>query len=315
MQKSFSHPKKILTLLIVCIALLMAGCSIGTSPVDNGQTPSEQPGITDAELDTLFITELSGPTLPSSEKPSESICTDYTSRGLLRICYTNDTDAKLKLQVMMGDHVIAYDLKGDGSNEDFPLQFGNGEYTARIMQNIQNDEYYAVESCTFDVAIANDNDVYLNSVQNINWNYAMAPIQDVRYIISRSLTNPDENDLDFSCAEDLYNYVIENIQYDPDKIFNILYNYLPDIQKTYADGTGICYDYASLFAAMLRSINIPAKLVKGYASYNPDVYHAWNEVYIDGKWIVIDTTKDSSSSGIPTQIQKSSTDYTTVYEY
>ena len=45
---------------------------------------------------------------------------------------------------------------------------------------------------------------------------------------------------------------------------------------------------------MLRSQDIPAKLVKGYASWT-DVYHAWNEVYIasEGRWVIVDTTYDS----------------------
>jgi hypothetical protein len=57
---------------------------------------------------------------------------------------------------------------------------------------------------------------------------------------------------------------------------------------------GICYDFASLFAGMLRSIGIPAKLVKGYAD-NIDGYHAWNEVYIKetDEWITIDTSFDA----------------------
>lgn len=44
---------------------------------------------------------------------------------------------------------------------------------------------------------------------------------------------------------------------------------------------------------MLRSQNIPAKLIKGYTP-NAHGYHAWNEVY-DEKledWVIIDTTYD-----------------------
>lgn len=47
--------------------------------------------------------------------------------------------------------------------------------------------------------------------------------------------------------------------------------------------SGICFDYASLGAAMLRSVGIPARIVTGYVSPN-DFYHAWIMVYIDGTW-------------------------------
>jgi len=94
-----------------------------------------------------------------------------------------------------------------------------------------------------------------------------------------------------------------------------MYDYLPDIEKTYLEETGICYDYAALFAAMLRSIGIPTKLVKGYSKENPEVYHAWNEVLINGTWIVVDTTLDASEPKDKTQMSKTSSDYLKVYEY
>ena len=45
--------------------------------------------------------------------------------------------------------------------------------------------------------------------------------------------------------------------------------------------------YSSLLASMLRSLDVPTKLVTGYVA--PDyLYHAWNEVYIEGTgWVRI----------------------------
>ena len=59
--------------------------------------------------------------------------------------------------------------------------------------------------------------------------------------------------------------------------------YLPDVDEILASGKGICFDYASLMAAMLRSQNIPTKLVVGYTGY---VYHAWINVYAqESGWV------------------------------
>ena len=63
--------------------------------------------------------------------------------------------------------------------------------------------------------------------------------------------------------------------------------YVPDPDATLASGTGICFDYASLGAAMLRSLGIPCQVITGYVSPD-DVYHAWNMVYIDGEWISVE---------------------------
>ncbi len=296
-------------LLTAGVALMCACSGGGTSPADAIQD-TQYPD----DLDALFAQKLQGPELPPDEKPDETICTDYTALGLLRICYFNDSGKKLKLEVLHGEDVIRYNLSGMGEIEDFPLQYGDGEYTARIMVQTEGNYYYAEEFKTFDVTLEDENRVYLNSVQNIHWDYDMEPIRDVRYIVADSL---EENDLQDACTEDIYNFVVENIRYDSDKVFDLLYDYLPDIVDVYTTGEGICYDYASLFAAMLRSIGIPAKLVKGYASYAPETYHAWNEVYIDGAWIVVDTTRDATlyQSHTAYDMKKEPVDYSIVYEY
>jgi hypothetical protein len=312
---TYMKQRFILILLIACA--LFAGCSSG-SVIEN-KPISTAP---DAEIDSLFESKLPGPSLPPGDKPGGIFCLDYTGRGLLRICYKGEAGAKLKLMITPprepsdGSGYIAYNLKGDGSIEDFPLQFGSGEYTANIMEQTEGDYYVAVETETFTANIEDENAVFLNSVQNINWNYDMAPIHDVRYIVADSLRNSKDDVLYSSCL-DIYGYIVNNITYDNNKIYDLEYDYVPDVEQIYSGGTGICYDYASLFAAMLRSVSIPAKLVKGYAGYNPDTYHAWNEVFINGEWITVDPTRDATllASGVRPEIEKNSADYTKINEY
>ena len=64
-------------------------------------------------------------------------------------------------------------------------------------------------------------------------------------------------------------------------------SYIPSPTATLSGTKGICYDFASLFAAMCRSQNIPCALTKGYAGSS---YHAWNKVNVGGKWYAIDLT-------------------------
>ena len=90
----------------------------------------------------------------------------------------------------------------------------------------------------------------------------------------------------------VYGYLVSSIKYDNAKIDTLAPGYLPSIEDTFSSGRGICYDFAALFASMLRSQGVPAKLVMGYTP-NAVGYHAWNEVYVDGKWIVVDITYDS----------------------
>lgn len=54
---------------------------------------------------------------------------------------------------------------------------------------------------------------------------------------------------------------------------------------------GVCRDYAHLVVALLRSMNVPARVVSVYApGLDPMDFHAVAEAVIDGQWCVVDAT-------------------------
>lgn len=54
---------------------------------------------------------------------------------------------------------------------------------------------------------------------------------------------------------------------------------------------GDCTEYAVLFCSLARSADIPAKMVVGVSyAFGNLVGHMWNEVWIDGRWIPVDST-------------------------
>ena len=71
----------------------------------------------------------------------------------------------------------------------------------------------------------------------------------------------------------------------------------------------VCLGFATLMAALCRSIDIPCNVVSGYAlgvsdganewnestAASQEQNHAWNEVYMDGRWVIIDTTWDCAN--------------------
>jgi transglutaminase-like putative cysteine protease len=56
-------------------------------------------------------------------------------------------------------------------------------------------------------------------------------------------------------------------------------------------GAGVCRDYAHLVVAVLRAVNVPARLVAVYApGCQPMDFHAVAEAFVDGQWRVVDAT-------------------------
>lgn len=54
---------------------------------------------------------------------------------------------------------------------------------------------------------------------------------------------------------------------------------------------GVCRDFAHLCIALLRGLNIPARLVSVYApGLDPMDFHAVAEAWVDGSWRVVDAT-------------------------
>jgi len=61
--------------------------------------------------------------------------------------------------------------------------------------------------------------------------------------------------------------------------------------RTLLSRQGVCRDYAHLVVGLLRSMNVPARLVSVYApGLDPMDFHAVAEAVIDGEWRVVDAT-------------------------
>ena len=60
--------------------------------------------------------------------------------------------------------------------------------------------------------------------------------------------------------------------------------------ETLSTKKGICYDYAALAAAMLRSQGIPTKLITGYVSRGgSELYPAWNMIWLEASgWLTVE---------------------------
>lgn len=65
--------------------------------------------------------------------------------------------------------------------------------------------------------------------------------------------------------------------------------------EVYQERTGVCRDFAHLAIAFCRSLNIPARYASGYLGDigveplpTPMDFHAWFEVFLDGKWYTFD---------------------------
>jgi transglutaminase-like putative cysteine protease len=61
---------------------------------------------------------------------------------------------------------------------------------------------------------------------------------------------------------------------------------------TFITRHGVCRDFAHLLITFARAADVPARMVSAYAlDINPPDFHAVVEVYLDGRWHLVDPTR------------------------
>ena len=241
--------------------------------------------------------------------------------GFVSVSYTGGKDVRIKVQITKtGGTTYTYNLNNKGTAETFPLTEGDGKYTVKVFENTSGTKYAQAYSCPLELKLTSEFSPFLYSNQYVNFN-------DSSKVVAKAaeLTKGMETDLDKVTA--IYHYVINNITYDYDLAATVPSGYLPDVDAVLTSGTGICFDYAAVMASMLRSQNIPCKLIVGYAG---TVYHAWINVYIEGvgwvdhliyfngeDWSMMDPTFVSNGKDNPAVLKYvgDGTNYTEKYAY
>lgn len=109
---------------------------------------------------------------------------------------------------------------------------------------------------------------------------------------------------DYEKLTAIHDWVCENIYYNEDSVNDKTpppYSAVDVLDTRRA----VCLGFATLSASLCRSVGIPCNVVSGYAlGVGSDTQwtdstaatdyqnHAWNEAYVDGRWVIFDTTWD-----------------------
>lgn len=282
----------------------------GSIPEEDIDISSEMVPLTDAPaMFTIPVAAASGQSVKKNEKAE----IDYSNvkDGYIMVKYLQKTDKRLYVQITgPGGATYQYTLKSNGDYEVYPLSDGNGSYKINVLERLEGNKAAVVVSVKADVRLTDEFAPFIRPNQYVYYSKTSKTSKKASELIEG-----ESNVLKRISV--IYGYVIKNISYDKEKAAKIrdgsISVYLPDVDEILKSGKGICFDYAAVMAAMLRSQGIPCKLVVGYAG---DAYHAWinaysdetgwinNIIYFDGKnWRLMDPTY-ASSGGQSSEIMK-----------
>lgn len=226
---------------------------------------------------------------PTASSTSSWLDTSQLTTGIIGIRYKAPADKATVVVIAKGSSSYTYNLSSSKTIEYFPLQLSDGSYTVSVLQNVSGTtKYKRLYNESVTLKLAKPSSVYLGSIQTVDWKNSKLVASKVTALNLKQGASDEEK------VKAIHKYVVQTIRYDKELAKKVTSSYIPNIDNTIKTSKGICYDYAALFAGMARSQGIPTKLVMGTSDLVKG-YHAWNEVYLDGKWIVIDTTFDAEA--------------------
>ncbi len=189
-------------------------------------------------------------------------------------------ESRVKIQITTDDEnamPYSYDVPADGTPVLFPLTGGDGQYTFFVGENVSGKSYAKLYKTTCDVKLQDEFQPFLRPSVYVNYSQDSECVRRAAELAKHAETALD-------VVEAVYEYVCDHITYDKELAAQVQAknktSYVPDLDEVLSTGKGICFDYASLAAAMLRSQGIPTKMVFGDVSPD-DVYHAWNMFYTE----------------------------------
>lgn len=250
---------------------------IPTTEQDNPPKDVIEDGDFNQEMENLIpnmkpaqITILSPQASGTLTKENESAIIDYsnTKDGYVMIKYTEPTTAKLKVQIKGATTTYTYNITA-GEWAVLPFSDGSGEYAIKVFKNVTDNKYSSVISLKHTVVLEDEFAPFVRPNQYVNYENATNSINTASQLLNDEMTVLQK-------VKTIYDYISKNIVYDYEKSYTVQSGYLPDLDKVLREKKGICFDYASLMTGMLRSQNIPCKLVIGYAD---EAYHAWISVW------------------------------------
>ena len=228
---------------------------------------------------------------------------DYSNAkdGYVMVKWTGG-DAKVVVQVKGPNNPekYTYYLRTDGDYDILPLSDGNGTYQFTVCKNVSDNKYSKALSASISVELSDNLAPFLRPNQYVNYSESSEAVTMAEELVKDAADNLGK-------VKAVYDWVVTNLSYDYNKARTVKTGYLPNVDNVMEEKKGICFDYAALMSAMLRSQGVPVKLVVGYTSTGE--YHAWinvwseesgwmdSVIYFDGEsWKLMDPTFASTGN-------------------
>lgn len=188
-----------------------------------------------------------------------------------------------KLMIGGNEYFPTYETQGNNKwavfkIDDLRKYAETPNFTVEIKARVKTDAQFELgDDVSIEGAALNYSE-YLESTKYIEAN-------DPELVAKARLEFQSESALE--TVREIAEWVHKNINYD----FENYYDGIWSAKHTYEKKAGVCDEFANLTAAFMRIKGIPVKYIAG-VSFDGKRFgnHGWNEVFVNGKWIGVDST-------------------------
>ena len=216
--------------------------------------------------------------------PTEIIQKDFPSQ-------TEELNAEIYSfpQKDINQEILKIDTKEGNAEKEkitFDWKFPKTSPTINIISDIkiisETNKVYSQQKYPIDILMYLPQDVRNNLLATEHVDSLNSEIKD----IAKKITEEEENL--WIVVSKIASWTKENVQYDLSTLSEEVSQSAGKVLKT---RRGVCRDITTLFVAMLRSLEIPARFVTGVAYTDKFTSHQWAEVYFpETGWVPFDVT-------------------------
>lgn len=271
-MKGFIKRRKITLVIAITsvIAVALCGCE-GLERTGEERVSEQESSILSQEE-----SERRMQTASQEEAPVREVAEMY-------YCYHRLDEAEQRLYLEMLDALT-------DMSEEIRLSTLEVTQLDRIFSCVMNDhpELFYVEGFRYTEHFLGEalTEITFEGTYSMTKEDAELALLDIERSLSGCMSEVPLNEDEYSTVKYLYEYLIDNTEYDKDADDN------QNICSVFLGGRSVCQGYAKAMQYMLQKVGIQSLLVTGYTGSER---HAWNLVRVNGSYYYLDPTWGDAS--------------------
>lgn len=228
---------------------------------------------------------------------------------LTRLCNDEQIPSAFHVKTRMGNNILectfTYSAKPElSSTYIYYQQYNSLNYLPSTSNRPSDYDEFVINDSLYTYEVSTSDQLYYALERGVKPICVPGSNADIVYQemkkVLRTIISDNMTDVEKVIA--IHDYIIMNVTYD-EEVLQLLYQGVGNansyksfyLEGVFLEKKAVCEGISKAFASMCNVEGIPCVVVEGYPKANPQgAGHAWNKVYVNGEWYIVDATSDGT---------------------